>query len=54
MIITDEVLICDELIVVVGVINQEEELLIMLGWQWLDVLFQQVQVLNGLVNDFLL
>jgi hypothetical protein len=36
------------------IVDQEEELLIVLGWQWFDVLLQVVQVLDCLVNDFLL
>lgn len=49
----DAVLICDESIVSVEIFDQEQELLIMLERQWIDFLFQVVQVFDRLVNDLL-
>jgi hypothetical protein len=45
--------ICDEFIFVEDA-DQEEKLLVALGWQWFDVLLQVVQVFNCFVNDFLM
>jgi hypothetical protein len=42
--------ICDELIFVVTDVDQEEELLVVVGWQWFDVLLQVVQVFDCLVE----
>lgn len=50
----DAVLSCDESFVFKWNVNQKEKLLIVLGWQWFDVLFKQVQVPDCLVNDLLL
>jgi hypothetical protein len=40
--LTDTVLICDEFIVVVKDVDQEQELLMILKWQWLYFLFEVV------------
>jgi hypothetical protein len=48
------VTICDEFIVVVKDVDQEEELLVVVRWQWFDVLLQVVQVFDCLVNILLL
>lgn len=44
----------DESIFVGKDINQKEKLLVMLRWQFSDVTFEVNQVLDCLVNDFLL
>jgi hypothetical protein len=46
------VLICDEFIVVVADVDQEEELLVVVGRQGLDMLFEVVQVLGLLLLNF--
>jgi hypothetical protein len=46
--------ICDEFIVVVEDVDQEEKLLVVVRWQWFDVLLQVVQVFDCLVNILLL
>jgi hypothetical protein len=46
-------MICDEFIVVVEVVNQKEKLLIVLGWQWFDALFEVVQTTDCLINNLL-
>jgi hypothetical protein len=48
------VTICDEFIVVVEDVDQEEKLLVVVGWQWFDVLLEVVQVFDCLVNILLL
>jgi hypothetical protein len=50
----DTVIICDESIVFVKEINQEEKLLIVLGWQWFYFFLKQLQILYCLINNFLL
>lgn len=50
-----KVLICDQfIVVVVEYIDQEEELLIMMGWQLFDLVLEVGQVHDYLVNDLLL
>jgi hypothetical protein len=46
--------ICDELIVLVADVDQEKKLLVVVRWQWFDVLLQVVQVFDCLVNNLLL
>jgi hypothetical protein len=48
------VFICDELIVVVADVDQEEKLLVVIGRQGLDMLFEVVQVLRLFLLDFIL
>jgi hypothetical protein len=48
------VLICDEFIVVVADVDHKEKLLVVVGWQWFDVLLEVVQVFDCLVHIFLL
>jgi hypothetical protein len=47
-------LICDDQVVVVEIVDQEEKLLVVVRWQWFDVLLQVVQVFDRLVNNLLL
>jgi hypothetical protein len=46
--------ICDEFIVVVADVDQEEKLLVVVGRQGLDMLFEVVQVLRLFLLDFIL
>jgi hypothetical protein len=50
----NEVSICDELIVVIEDVDQEEELLVVVRWQLFDVLLEVVQVFDCLANILLL
>jgi hypothetical protein len=43
----------DAFILTVEEVDQEEELLIMLWWQWFDVLFQVINVLYRLLLHLL-
>jgi hypothetical protein len=46
--------ICDEFIFVVADVDQEEKLLVVVGRQGLDMLFEVVQVLRLFLLDFIL
>lgn len=50
----DTVYICDESIVVLTDIDQEDKLLIMVSWQFFDIFLEVVEIFDRLVKDLLL
>jgi hypothetical protein len=54
MIIAELVVVCDQSIVLVEDVDQEEKLLVVLRWQWFYVILQKVQVLYCFLTGLLL